>query len=282
MPRYRLQVAYDGTAFHGWQRQVREDGSELRTVQSALQRAVFKAVREETPVTGASRTDAGVHAIGQVAAFTASQSIDVDRMSMALTSRLPEDVQVTHAEVVADDFDPIKDARSKCYRYDIACTRPPATWPPLFDRHVVYRTPFELDHEPMSRVAARLVGEHDFAGLAQKHHGRDNTVRTIHACTVARIAPDRIRIEVVGSGFLYNMVRLIAGTLLEAGRGRIDEARVDEVLATGNRRLAGQTLPPQGLCLRWIHYGDTPLPPGFPDRHPGTRSNEPRFRDPQS
>ena len=281
MPRYRLQVAYDGTAFHGWQRQVREVGSELRTVQSALQRAVFKTVREETPVTGASRTDAGVHAIGQVAAFTTSRCIDVDRVSMALTSRLPEDVQVTHAEVAADDFDPIKDARSKCYRYDIACARPPRAWPPLFDRHVVYRTPFELHHEPMARVAARLVGEHDFKGLAQKHHGRDNTVRTIHACTVDRIAPDRIRIEVVGSGFLYNMVRIIAGTLLEAGRGRIDEARVDEVLATGNRRLAGQTLPPQGLCLRWIHYGDTPLPPGFPEPYPGSSSKQPRFRDPQ-
>ena len=279
MPRYRLQVAYDGTAFHGWQRQIREDGSELRTVQSALQRAVFKAVREETPVTGASRTDAGVHAVGQVAAFTASRSIDVERMSMALTSRLPEDVQVTHADVVADDFDPIKDARSKCYRYDIACGRPPATWPPLFDRHVVFRTPFELEAALMARAATRLLGEHDFAGLAQKHHGRDNTVRTIHACTVDRIASDRIRIEVVGSGFLYNMVRIIAGTLLEAGRGRIDEARIDEILATRDRRLAGQTLHPQGLCLRWIHYGDSVLPPGFPGRHPAHRSNEPRLRD---
>ncbi|MFB0985456.1 MAG: tRNA pseudouridine(38-40) synthase TruA [Phycisphaerales bacterium] len=270
MPRYRLKVAYDGTDFHGWQRQVRSDGTELRTVQSVLQKAVVKAVRETAPVIGASRTDSGVHAIGQVAAFSSDREFPIENLARALTSRLPEDVQVTHAEVAADDFDPIKTARSKCYRYDFACGRPPDVWPPLFDRHVVYRTAYDLDPSPMAEAGRRFVGEHDFAGVAQKHHGRDNTTRTIYACTVTRPAPRRIRLEVVGSGFLYNMVRIIAGTLLEVGRGRFPAERVDEILATQNRRLAGQTLPPQGLCLRWIHYGDEPLPPGFPERQPGT------------
>jgi len=270
VPRYRLKVAYDGTDFHGWQRQVRGDGTELRTVQSVLQKAVVKVVRETAPVIGASRTDSGVHAIGQVAAFSSDRVFPIENLARALTSRLPEDVQVTHAEVAADDFDPIKTARSKCYRYDFACGRPPDVWPPLFDRHVVYRTAYDLDPAPMAEAGRRFVGEHDFAGVAQKHHGRDNTTRTIYACTVTRPAPRRIRLEVVGSGFLYNMVRIIAGTLLEVGRGRFPAERVEEILATQNRRLAGQTLPPQGLCLRWIHYGNDSLPPGFPERQPGT------------
>ncbi|MDG2022684.1 MAG: tRNA pseudouridine(38-40) synthase TruA [Phycisphaerales bacterium] len=266
MPRYRLQVAYDGTAFHGWQRQVRSDGTELRTVQSVLQNAILKAVRETSPVIGASRTDSGVHAIGQVAAFSSDREFPIENLARALTSRLPEDVQVTRAEIVEDDFDPIKTARSKCYRYDFACGRPPEVWPPLFDRHIVYRTAYDLDPEPMAAAGARLVGEHDFAGLAQKHHGRDNTIRSIYACTVSSPSPRRVRLEVVGSGFLYNMVRIIAGTLLEVGRGRFPVERIDEILSTRNRRLAGQTLPPQGLCLRWIHYGDETLPPDFPER----------------
>ncbi len=268
MPRYRLQVAYDGTDFHGWQRQVRSDGTELRTVQSVLQNAVRKTIREPSSVVGASRTDSGVHAVGQVAAFSSDRVFPIEKMARALTSRLPEDVQVTHAEIVADDFDPIKTARSKCYRYDFACGQPPDVWPPLFDRHVVFRTAYDLDPSLMAEAGIRFIGEHDFAGVAQKHHGRDNTIRTIYACTITRPSPRRVRLEVVGSGFLYNMVRIIAGTLLEAGRGRIPVERVDEILSTQNRRLAGQTLPPQGLCLRWIHYGGDPLPRGFPEKRP--------------
>lgn len=260
MPRHRVLVAYDGTDFHGWQRQIRPDGTELRTVQQAMQQAVFSVFHERVPVVGASRTDSGVHAIGQVAAFTVERELAAERVAIALTSRLPEDVQVHEAEVVDADFDPIAGAKSKCYRYDFATGRPPTSWPPLFDRRTTYRAPFELDASLMHAAGRRLIGTHDVAGLAQKHHGRDNTTRTIFDCRVTTPAPNRVRMEVVGNGFLYNMVRIIAGTLLEVGRGRMPLERIDEILATGNRRLAGQTLPPHGLSLRWIHHGPDDLP----------------------
>ncbi|MEC8320400.1 MAG: tRNA pseudouridine(38-40) synthase TruA [Planctomycetota bacterium] len=260
MPRHRVLVAYDGTDFHGWQRQIRPDGSELRTVQKVLEDAVFRAFHERVPVVGASRTDSGVHAIGQVAAFTTERELPLERVPVALTSRLPDDVQVRHAALVDEAFDPIADALSKCYRYDFATGRPPEAWPPLFSRRTTYHAPYPLDERAMNEAASRLVGTHDVAGLAQKHHGRENTIRTIFQCEVFRLASDRVRMEIVGNGFLYNMVRIIAGTLLEVGRGRMPIARIDEILATGERRLAGQTLPPHGLSLRWIHHGPDPLP----------------------
>ena len=262
MPRHRILVAYDGTDFHGWQRQLRPDVDELRTVQKVVEDAVFSVFHERVPVVGASRTDSGVHAIGQVAAFTTEKELPVERLAVALTGRLPDDVQVREATIVDEGFDPIGDARSKCYRYDFAIARPPATWPPLFERRTTYHTPYELDVEAMSEAAALLVGTHDVAGLAQKHHGRDNTVRTIHACEVSVPGTSRVRLEIVGNGFLYNMVRIIAGTLLEVGRGRTTPDRIPEILATGDRRLAGQTLPPEGLCLRWIHHGPGEFPDG--------------------
>lgn len=264
MPRHRVLVAYDGTDFHGWQRQIRPDGTELRTVQQVLERSVLSAFHENVPVVGASRTDSGVHAIGQVAAFTTDREISIDRLAIALTGRLPDDVQVREASIVEDDFDPIKGARSKCYRYDFATGRPPLTWPPLFDRRTTFRAPYELDAEAMNAAGRRLVGTHDVAGLAQKHHGRDNTVRTIFDCRVTSPGPHRTRMEIVGSGFLYNMVRIIAGTLLEVGRGRMVPDRIDEILESGNRRLAGQTLPPHGLSLQWIHHGPGDLPEAPP------------------
>ena len=154
MPRHRILVAYDGTDFHGWQRQLRPDVDELRTVQKVVEDAVFSVFHERVPVVGASRTDSGVHAIGQVAAFTTEKELPVERLAVALTGRLPDDVQVREATIVDEGFDPIGDARSKCYRYDFAIARPPATWPPLFERRTTYHTPYELDVEAMSEAAA--------------------------------------------------------------------------------------------------------------------------------
>ncbi|MAC20422.1 MAG: tRNA pseudouridine(38-40) synthase TruA [Phycisphaerae bacterium] len=266
--RHRVVVAYEGTEFHGWQRQVRANGTEFRTVQRSLEDAVFRVFHERVPVVGASRTDSGVHAIGQVAAFNTKKMFKIDRVAIALTSQLPPDVQVRDSRVVARDFDPIAHARSKCYRYDIAIGRPPESWQPLFSRRTTYRAPYSVDAEAMNEAAKKLIGTHDVAGLAQKHHGRGHTVRTIFDCRVARPAPNLVRIEVVGNGFLYNMVRIIAGTLLEIGRDRMPPERIDEVLATRNRRRAGQTLPPHGLSLRWIHYGPGDLPATFPEGTP--------------
>ncbi len=269
MPRFKLTIAYDGTHFHGWQKQEPPDTEPLRTVQGVLEEAVRDALHQEVDVLGASRTDAGVHAQGQVAAMSAETSIPLDRMARAISSRLPDDVQVRRAEIVADDFDPIGHATRKMYRYSIAHGGPvkavsgqpsvvntlPSP-PPLFDRHFLYYTWYRLDVRAMSTAAECLVGRHDFASFAQINHGRSSTERTIFDCSVTSTAHDRCHIEVCGDGFLYNMVRIIAGTLVEVGRGKFGPDDIVRIINARDRRCAGPTLPPEGLCLMWVAYTD--------------------------
>jgi len=295
VPRYKLTLAYDGTDFCGWQKQEPPaDHSELtgsgrhvdpslettqpgrvalRTVQAIVERAVREVVREPVEVKGSSRTDSGVHARGQVAAFTASDdeaslargsgwplSRGTDSLLRAINGRLPEDALVTGIEVVADSFDPIGDCVSKGYSYTIHASRTR----PLWDRRYVHQVWEPLALAPMQEAAAVLVGEHDFAAFAAAGHNRQTTVRTVHACMVqaesTRLGeqghPERIRIDISGSGFLWNMVRIIAGTLAEVGRGHRTSADVREALTSGDRRKAGPTFPASGLCLQWIRYSD--------------------------
>jgi len=297
--RYKLTLAYDGTDFHGWQKQeppasehpelvastppdIAEGRVAMRTVQHVVERAVQAVCRERVVLMGASRTDSGVHAGGrfpdgthggQVAAFTSfadpakgqgwPPERGTDALVRALNSELPRDVLCLNAEIAHPDFDPIGDAVAKEYTYRIVCgpTRP------LWDRRFVFHTWHPLEFAPMQAAARRLEGEHDFAAFAQINHGRKTTVRTVYACGVEPwSAPDhrgppardesRFQIRVSGSGFLYNMVRIIAGTLMEVGRGRIDPDRVPEIIASKDRRQAGPTLPPQGLRLEWVRYGE--------------------------
>jgi len=291
VPRYKLTIAYDGTDFHGWQKQhppaadhpelvpdqaldpilgSPADGRvALRTVQEVVEQAVRKVCRECVVLTGASRTDAGVHALGQVAAFTSTPKPDcgqgwpadrgTDRLVRALNGALPRDVLIRDAAIVSDEFDPITHALEKEYTYTIATGEPR----PLFDRHFVYDTWHRLDPARMAEAARHIVGEHDFAAFAQINHGRRTTVRTVFTCEVSQIescpgpgldAQKRIVIRVSGSGFLYNMVRIIAGTLVEVGRGKIKPDAVADIIASTDRRRAGPTLPPDGLRLEWIRY----------------------------
>lgn len=282
--RYKLTLAYEGTGFAGWQKQEPPDPEAtpdpetgerpriaLRTVQGVAERAVRETVRETVTLTGASRTDAGVHAIGQVASFASTPDPGrgvgwpaergADALVRALNSRLPDDVLCLDASVVPPAFDPISDARSKQYTYTIHAGRTR----PLFDRRTVYHCPHALETDRMRDAAARLVGEHDFAAFAQISHGRKTTVRRIFDCGVEDMSEPvspgesgrRVRIRVTGSGFLYNMVRIIAGTLVEVGRGRMEPAGVDAVLRSLDRSRAGPTLAPEGLRLEWISY-DSP------------------------
>jgi len=292
--RYKLTIAYDGTDFVGWQKQEPPDPGgavdasgapervKLRTVQEAVEQAVRGAVREPVVVTGASRTDSGVHALGQVAAFTsepdASKGVGwpiergTDTLVRAVNAGLPRDVLVRGAEVVPEGFSPIAGAIEKEYAYTIAS----GPVRPVFGRRFVFHTWHELDHERMGAAAAHLVGEHDFASFAQINHGRTTTVRTITACSVEPVGEDvwgvtgrtpvppglegadgvrLLRIRVSGSGFLYNMVRILGGTLMEVGRGKIEPDAVPGIIAAADRRAnPGPTLPPQGLRLEWIRY----------------------------
>lgn len=255
MPRFKLTIAYQGTEFHGWQRQEPADAPPLRTVQGVLQDAVSDLLRQPVDVVGASRTDSGVHAVGQVAAFTADVRIPIERLALAINDRLPRDVQVVRAETVRDDFNPIGDARSKCYRYTVEHTSHPHHPRPLFDRDLVFATPYALDPGRMQEAAGKLVGTYDCASFAQVDHGRATTVRTVLDCVVRAPSARRAEIEICATGFLYNMVRIVAGTLVEVGRGRIEPSDIPGIIAACDRRAAGPTLPPQGLCLRWIWYG---------------------------
>jgi tRNA pseudouridine38-40 synthase len=277
--RYKLTIAYDGAAFHGWQEQTGADQSHLRTVQKVVREAVQHVVRQPIDLVGASRTDTGVHALGQVAQFDADDvSVPLDRMAMAINSRLPDDVEVRDVAVVDDHFDAIKGAVDKQYRYRIWHT----PHRPLAIRHAVYHCWVDLNIDAMADAAGRFVGEHDFAAFTNAGHGRTTTVRTVHECRIETHplsaghmnilqnvhmsdsgsdgAGRELHIVIRGSGFLYNMVRIIAGTLIEVGRGHWPPGRVDELLASGDRQASGPTLPPNGLVLEWIRYapaGDT-------------------------
>ncbi len=212
--------------------------------------------RQPISLVGASRTDTGVHARGQVAHFEAATPIPLERLAPAINSRLPDDVEVVEARVVPHSFDAIRSVISKQYRYRLYN----ADRRPLELRNYVYHCWTPLEFASMRDAAARLVGTHDFAGFAAASHGRLTTVRTIHACRVdasPTLFPE-VHLFVEGDGFLYNMVRIIAGTLVEVGRGRFTPEVIDQVLQTGDRRLAGPTLPASGLWLEWIRYEEEP------------------------
>ena len=255
LKRYKMTIAYDGTAFHGWQKQEPPGLEPLRTVQGVVQRATMEVMKQRVEVVGASRTDAGVHARGQVAHFSAATRIPLERIHMAINSRLPRDVEVMAVEEVHAEFDAISDAKHKRYRYRVYNS----THRPLDKRFCVWHCWLRLDIERMNIAAKKLIGTHDVAGLANADHGRDYTVRTIFDCFVEQSPAfmhddPEVHIVVEGSGFLYNMVRIIAGTLIEVGRGHFEPEIIDRILETADRRLAGPTLPPEGLCLEWIRY----------------------------
>jgi tRNA pseudouridine38-40 synthase len=257
MPRYKLTIAYDGTHFHGWQKQHPPNEEPLRTVQGVMENVVKELLRvEKVHVLGASRTDSGVHARGQVGSFICDREFDPRKLPMILTSRLPEDVQVLDAEIAPDDFSPITHCTSKGYRYTIAWGRKHGVQRPLFDRHFITWTAHELELAPMQEASKFLIGEHDFASFTRKNHGRDSTVREVFSCEVSESGEREIQIDISGNGFLYNMVRIVAGTLLEVGRGQWPPEKVIEILEAHDRDAAGSTLPPEGLCLEWVKYDE--------------------------
>ena len=242
----KLVIAYNGAAYHGWQRQA----AGMDTVQERIEQALIRVIRHPVVVFGASRTDAGVHAAGQVANFyTANFSIPMAGLRQALNSRLPRDIAVLSAQVVGDDFHASRSAVGKTYRYRIHT----APVRPVELAGLVYHYWRLLEVEPMQEAAARLVGTHDFRGLTTSLEKRQATVRTIHSCQVCRLDQE-IHVTVQGDGFLYNMVRNIVGTLMEIGRGHWGPDQIDKILASRNRADAGPTAPPDGLCLVCVHY----------------------------
>lgn len=254
--RYKLTLAYDGSAFHGWQKQEPPGEEPLRTVQGELEQVLVRLLG--TPSTdlhlmGASRTDSGVHSVGQVAHFDSDTPIPLEKMALAINARLPDDIEIRKVELAPPDFESIGQAKNKQYRYRIFN----ADRKPMWVRSQVFHCFHDkLDIKRMQDAAKRLIGTHDIEGFSTAGHGRESTVRTIYDCQVLvdPLFPDEIHMTIQGSGFLYNSVRIIAGTLVEVGRGRFEPEHIDTILQTADRRIAGPTLPPQGLCLEWISY----------------------------
>ncbi|MDR2117643.1 MAG: tRNA pseudouridine(38-40) synthase TruA [Planctomycetaceae bacterium] len=253
--RIKLELSYDGTNYRGWQRQPK-----LPSVQETLETTLAEILGETVSVTGSGRTDAGVHALKQVAAFSTSSRLETSVFQRALNGHLPHDIRVLQAEEVPVHFHPITNAISKRYRYLIDDNRP--SFPLLRNYCWVYREPLDLN--TMQQAAQFLLGEHDFACFQALGSPRKTTVRTISDVSVERINDPNglyaplICIEVEANGFLYNMMRIIAGTLVLLGvkgrRGHGNPERMKEIIDSKNRTLAGATAPPRGLYLINVVY----------------------------
>lgn len=239
-----LRVSYDGTDFCGWQVQ-----NEMRTVEGELNKAINELTGETTEVIGASRTDSGVHAKGNVAVFDTESSIPAEKFMYAINSLLPDDVTVVESKEVDKDFHPRHCRSIKTYEYRIYTSR---INNPL-KRRFAYRFPTELDVEKMDEAAKYLIGEHDFKSFCCVRTQAETTIREIFSADVYRDDED-IVIRVTGAGFLYNMVRIIAGSLMEIGSGKYEPIHIKEVLEGTDRTLAGPTAEPQGLTLVNIEF----------------------------
>ena len=239
-----LRVSYDGTDFCGWQVQ-----NEMRTVEGELNKAINELTGETTEVIGASRTDSGVHAKGNVAVFDTESSIPAEKFMYAINSLLPDDVTVVESKEVDKDFHPRHCRSIKTYEYRIYTSR---INNPL-KRRFAYRFPTELDVEKMDEAAKYLIGEHDFKSFCCVRTQAETTIREIISADVYRDDED-IVIRVTGAGFLYNMVRIIAGSLMEVGSGKYEPVHIKEVLEGTDRTLAGPTAEPQGLTLVNIEF----------------------------
>jgi len=244
MRRFKLILEYEGTAYHGWQVQ-----PGLPTIQGVLQAALTRIAGVPVEVTGAGRTDAGVHALGQVASFAADLRLEPLTLRKALNANLPRDIVVCRVEEASPDFDARRSARSKMYRYTILRRDYPSAW---LARHSLY-VPYPLDAGAMADAARVLIGTHDFSAFRAGTCAAATPVRTVVDASW-RVAGDLLRFEITANAFLQYMVRIILGTLLEVGRGKCAPSDVATILASRKRQLAGKTAPPHGLCLVEVHY----------------------------
>ncbi|MDD6058030.1 MAG: tRNA pseudouridine(38-40) synthase TruA [Clostridiales bacterium] len=244
MKRVRLIVAYDGTNYRGWQ--VQPNGI---TIEEVLNRHLSELLGEKIIVTGASRTDSGVHSLGNVAIFDTESRMPGEKISFALNQRLPEDIVIQNSCEVPDDWHPRYQVSKKTYEYRILnrSFRMPTR------RLDTYFYHYPLDVDKMRQAAAYLVGEHDFKSFCAVGAQVRSTVRTIYSCEVGK-ADDVITIRMTGNGFLYHMVRIIAGTLLRVGAGEWEPEKIEEILSAKNRAAAGPTAPAHGLTMIGIVY----------------------------
>ncbi len=259
--RYKITIAYRGTKYHGWQKQLAvetykgpppAEGEGIPTIQETVCKALMMVLRHPITLVGSSRTDSGVHAKGQVGHFDTDQvQIPIDGLRAAVNHALPPDVLLRKIEPVPNDFDAIRWTISKRYQYAIWNTEDRS----VFFSDLAWHRWAKLDIEAMKEAAGYFVGEHDFTSFARPGHGREHAIRTIVGCDVSKRGPLMV-IGIEGTGFLWNMVRIMVGTLVEVGMGRTAPGEIKEMLEAKNRQNGGPTAPPHGLYLQWIRYGD--------------------------
>ena len=242
--RIKLKIEYDGTGYCGWQ--VQPNGV---SVQEVITAAIKKITGEDAKLIGSGRTDAGVHAAGQVAHFDTMSSVPPEKFAHALNAVLPEDIKIISAEQTDDDFNARFSAKRKTYEYRMYVSE---FSHPLKSRYAVWIN-YPLDVVKMNSAAKLFEGEHDFKCFLAANSSVKDTIRTVYNANVEKLG-DEIVFSVTGNGFLYNMVRIMAGTLLAVGSGKLTESDVKQILESGERQLAGKTMPAKGLLLKSVEY----------------------------
>lgn len=244
MRNIKLIIEYDGKSFNGWQKQPNK-----LNIQGEIERAIEEITREKIDLIASGRTDAGVHSLGQTANFKTESKIPIEKIPIAINSKLKQSIIIKSAEEVDERFHSRYNVKSKKYRYTINNSK----YGSAIYRNMEYHFPMELDLEKMQKAAKYFEGEHDFKAFKASGTSSKSSVRKIYKADVLKDG-DRIYIELTGNGFLYNMVRIISGTLLDVGIGKIKPEEIKDIINAKERQKAGKTLPPQGLCLVEVNY----------------------------
>ena len=244
MRNIKLTIEYDGKCYNGWQKQPNK-----LNIQGEIEKAIYNITKEEVDLIGSGRTDAGVHALGQVANFKTNSTIPIEKMALAINSQLKNSIIIKDAQEVDERFHSRYNAKHKTYRYIINNSKCGTA----IYRNLEYCYPFKLDVEKMQKAAKYFEGEHDFKAFKSSGTSGKNSVRTIFKAEV-KPEGERIVIELTGNGFLYNMVRIISGTLLDVGLGKIRPEEIPQIIESKDRQRAGKTLPAHGLYLANVVY----------------------------
>ena len=244
MRNIKLTIEYDGKEFNGWQKQPNK-----LNIQGEIERAIANVTGEEVNLIASGRTDAGVHAIGQVANFKTNSSMPIEKIPMALNSQLKKSIRIQNAEEVDENFNSRYNCKRKTYRYVIDNS----LYGSAIYRNIAYHISTKLDIEKMKKAVKYFEGEHDFKAFRSSGTSSKNSVRTIYSANMITEGTS-IAIDLTGNGFLYNMVRIIAGTVLDVGLGKIKAEDIPQIIESKDRTKAGKTLPPQGLMLLSVEY----------------------------
>ncbi len=247
MRNIKLTIEYDGKDFNGWQKQPNK-----LNIQGEIERAIKQITGEEVDLTASGRTDAGVHALGQVANFKTNSELPIEKFPIALNANLKKSIVIKSAEEVEERFHSRLTCKRKTYRYVINNSK----YGTAIYRNLETHIPMKLDIQKMQQAVKYFEGEHDFKAFKASGTSSKSSVRTIYKAEVIDAGNERIYIELTGNGFLYNMVRIIAGTLVDVGLGKIEPEDIEKIITSQKREKAGKTLPPQGLYLVKVEYGE--------------------------